>query len=45
VLPPIDLLDRFGKSPDHEEVYEGVTGDMQEALDELADERSLPLVG
>jgi 1-acyl-sn-glycerol-3-phosphate acyltransferase len=45
VLPPIDLAERFGQNPDHDEVYEGVTGDMQEALDELSDERSLPLVG
>ena len=34
-----------GPDPDHEEVYEEVTGEMQDALDELADERTLPLVG
>ena len=45
VLPPIDLVDRFGSDPDHEEVYEEVTGEMQEALDELSDERTLPVVG
>jgi 1-acyl-sn-glycerol-3-phosphate acyltransferase len=45
VLPPIDLKDRFGPDPDHEEVYEEVTGEMQSALDELSDERTLPLVG
>jgi len=45
VLPPIDLADRFGSDPDHEEVYEEVTGEMQEALDELSDERTLPVVG
>jgi 1-acyl-sn-glycerol-3-phosphate acyltransferase len=45
VLPPIDLKERFGPSPDHEEVYEEVTGEMQEALDGLSDERTLPLVG
>src|SRR3954454_16288738 len=45
VLPPIDLKDRFGPDPDHEEVYEEVTGEMQEALDGLSDERTLPLVG
>ena len=45
VLPPINLKERFGPEPDHEEVYDEVTGEMQEALDELADERTLPLVG
>ncbi len=45
VLPPIDLKERFGTEPDHEEVYEEVTGEMQSALDELSDERTLPLVG
>jgi 1-acyl-sn-glycerol-3-phosphate acyltransferase len=45
VLPPIDVKDRFGPNPDHEEVYDEVTGEMQGALDELSDERTLPLVG
>jgi 1-acyl-sn-glycerol-3-phosphate acyltransferase len=45
VLPPIDLKERFGPSPDYDEVYEGVTGEMQDALSELSDERTLPLVG
>jgi 1-acyl-sn-glycerol-3-phosphate acyltransferase len=46
VLPPIDLRERFGAKPDHEEIYDEVTGEMQEALDELAEERSpIPLVG
>jgi 1-acyl-sn-glycerol-3-phosphate acyltransferase len=45
VLPPIDLQRRFGKEPEVDDVYEGVTGDMQDALDGLADERTLPLVG
>jgi 1-acyl-sn-glycerol-3-phosphate acyltransferase len=45
VLPPIDLRERFGASPDREEVYEAVTAEMQEALDGLSDERDLPLVG
>jgi 1-acyl-sn-glycerol-3-phosphate acyltransferase len=45
VLPPIDLTERFGEKPDEEEVYDEVTGEMQDALDELADERNLPLVG
>jgi 1-acyl-sn-glycerol-3-phosphate acyltransferase len=45
VLPPIDLADRFGPKPDHEQVYEEVTGEMQEALSELQDERTVPVVG
>jgi 1-acyl-sn-glycerol-3-phosphate acyltransferase len=45
VLPPIDLKERFGPSPDHDEVYEEVTGEMQEALSGLSEERTLPLVG
>jgi 1-acyl-sn-glycerol-3-phosphate acyltransferase len=45
VLPPIDLVERFGEKPDHEEVYEEVTGEMQEALSELKDERTAPIIG
>jgi 1-acyl-sn-glycerol-3-phosphate acyltransferase len=45
VLPPIDVKERFGPEPDHEEVYEEVTGEMQGALDGLSEERTLPLVG
>ena len=45
VLPPIDLKKRFGPSPDHDEVYEGITGDMQETLSELQEERTIPVVG
>ena len=45
VLPPIDVRKRFGARPDRQEVYEYVTGRMQEALDDLAGERRLPLVG
>ena len=45
VLPPIDLEERFGPEPDHEEVYEEVTGDMQDALSGLQEERTMPLVG
>jgi 1-acyl-sn-glycerol-3-phosphate acyltransferase len=44
-LPPIDLEQRFGKSPDPDDAYELVTGQMQEALDDLAGERILPVVG
>jgi 1-acyl-sn-glycerol-3-phosphate acyltransferase len=45
VLDPIDLRDRFGEDPDHDEVYETVTAEMQEALTGLQDERTLPVVG
>jgi len=45
VLPPIDLRARFGADADPDDVYEHVTGEMQEALDALDDERTLPLVG
>jgi 1-acyl-sn-glycerol-3-phosphate acyltransferase len=45
VLPPIDLRARFGPNPDPERIYEGVTGDMQQALDALARERRFPVIG
>jgi 1-acyl-sn-glycerol-3-phosphate acyltransferase len=45
VMPPVDLRERFGPKPDPEQVYDEVTGDMQDALDDLSDERTLPLVG
>jgi 1-acyl-sn-glycerol-3-phosphate acyltransferase len=45
VLPSIDLRKRLGRSPDVEEGYELVTSTMQRALDRLAAERSLPVVG
>ena len=45
VMPPVDLKERFGAKPDPEEVYEELTGDMQDTLDELSEERTLPLVG
>jgi hypothetical protein len=45
VLPPIDLRERFGDDPDRDAVYAQVTGEMQRALDELARERDLPLLG
>jgi hypothetical protein len=44
VLPPIEL-DQFGSEPDHDEIYEEVTGEMQDALSNLSEERTLPLVG
>ena len=45
VLPPIDLVKRFGPDPEHDDVYDDITGDMQAALSELQDERTLPIVG
>jgi hypothetical protein len=44
VLPPIEL-EQFGSDPDHDEIYEEVTSEMQGALSDLADERTIPLVG
>src|SRR4051794_21751436 len=45
VLPPIDLRDRFGEDADPDEVYEEVTAEMQDALTDLSEERTLPVVG
>jgi 1-acyl-sn-glycerol-3-phosphate acyltransferase len=45
VLPPIDLREQFGDAPDVDEVYEHVTGVMQDALDALAAERRFPVLG
>jgi 1-acyl-sn-glycerol-3-phosphate acyltransferase len=45
VLPPIALREQFGPEPDHDEVYEYVEGVMQDALDSLAAERRLPVIG
>jgi 1-acyl-sn-glycerol-3-phosphate acyltransferase len=45
VLPPIDLRREFGPDPNVDEVYEHVTGQMQEALDALAAERRFPVIG
>jgi 1-acyl-sn-glycerol-3-phosphate acyltransferase len=45
VMPPVDLKERFGPKPDPEEVYDELTGEMQDALDVLSEERTLPLVG
>jgi 1-acyl-sn-glycerol-3-phosphate acyltransferase len=44
-LPKIDLKKRLGRNPDPDDAYELVTGTMQRALDKLADERTLPVVG
>jgi 1-acyl-sn-glycerol-3-phosphate acyltransferase len=45
VLPPIDVAERFGPDPDHDEVYGFVTDQMQMALDALASERRFPVIG
>ena len=45
VLPPIDVGEEFGPDPDLDEVYDHVTGQMQDALDALAAERRFPVIG
>jgi 1-acyl-sn-glycerol-3-phosphate acyltransferase len=45
VLDPIDLEDRFGAEPDRDEIYDAVTGEMQDALDRLEEDRGIPVVG
>lgn len=45
VLAPIDLEEQFGPDPDLDEVYDYVTGSMQDALDALAAERRFPVIG
>ena len=45
MLPPIDLRERFGADPDPDEAYEEITGEMQDALSALDEERTLPVVG
>jgi 1-acyl-sn-glycerol-3-phosphate acyltransferase len=45
VLPPIDLRERYGEEPDADDVYDDVTGRMQDTLAGLSDERTAPLVG
>jgi 1-acyl-sn-glycerol-3-phosphate acyltransferase len=45
VLEPIRLRERFGPDPDLDEVYDHLTGLMQRELDDLAEQRRLPLLG
>jgi 1-acyl-sn-glycerol-3-phosphate acyltransferase len=45
VLPPMDLHERFGPEPDRDDVYEQVTAEMQESLDRLSEERTVPVAG
>jgi 1-acyl-sn-glycerol-3-phosphate acyltransferase len=44
-LPPIDIVAEFGEDPDIDEVDAHVRQVMQRALDELAAERRLPVLG
>ena len=45
VRPAIDLRERFGPAADVESIYDEVTGEMQESLSSLADERAAPILG
>ncbi len=45
VLEPINLRERYGKSPDLDQIYDDVIASMQQALEALQDERRLPVVG
>lgn len=45
VLEPISLRERFGSKPDVDAIYDHLTALMQSELDDLADERRLPLLG
>ena len=45
VLPPIDVEERFGANVDGDAAYAQITGEMQDALSELSEERTLPVVG
>lgn len=44
-LEPIDIVEQFGENPDIDEVDAHVRRVMQRALDELAQERRLPVLG
>ena len=45
VLEPIHLRERFGDDPDFDKVYDELIALMQHTLDDLADERRLPVLG
>ena len=45
VLPPIHLRQEFGRNPDVDQVYDAIIIRMQAALDTLAAERRLPVIG
>ncbi len=44
-LQPIHLKEEFGEDADADEIYRELTRRMQDALDRLKDERTLPFVG
>lgn len=44
-LDPIDLRERYGDEPDLDQAYDDVVATMQAALDRLASERRLPVIG
>jgi 1-acyl-sn-glycerol-3-phosphate acyltransferase len=45
VLPPIHLRERYGESPDPDDVYVDLMADMQATLTALQAERRLPVIG
>ncbi|MDT5138630.1 MAG: hypothetical protein QOD58_2892 [Mycobacterium sp.] len=45
VLPPIDIVGEFGEDPDIHEIDAHVRHVMQQALDKLAADRRLPVIG
>jgi 1-acyl-sn-glycerol-3-phosphate acyltransferase len=45
VLQPLDLEERLGPDPDVDAAYELLVDAMQDALDDLAEERTLPVIG
>ena len=45
VLDPIDVRKEFGDDPDLDDVYDHVLGRMQAALDHMARDRVLPVIG
>ena len=44
-LDPIDVAERYGPEPDLDRVYDDVMATMQAAMDRLAAERTLPVLG
>jgi len=44
-IASIEVREHLGPEPDHEHVCEEVTGEMKDALLDLSEERTVPLVG
>ena len=44
-LPPIHLRQEFGEDPDVDEVYDHILRLMQDTMEALAAERTLPVIG